>query len=95
MHGPQSLNPLPYVAMAANCTLGSLYGQITHDAYIYFPNMIGLLLSECADTGKKRKREGAGDSLRQHSRAATAVRADAAAAEVGPTLVLRLLRVPV
>lgn len=40
-----SLNPLPYVAMAANCTLGSLYGQITQDAYIYFPNMIGLMLS--------------------------------------------------
>lgn len=51
LHDLQSLNPLPYVAMAANCTLGSLYGQITHDAYIYVPNMIGLMLSECAEQG--------------------------------------------
>jgi uncharacterized ion transporter superfamily protein YfcC len=44
--GAQGLNPLPSVAMAANCTLGSIYGQITQDCYIYFPNSIGLILSE-------------------------------------------------
>jgi hypothetical protein len=43
----QGMNPLPAVAMAANSTLGSLYGQITHDWYIYIPNMCGVLLSEC------------------------------------------------
>jgi hypothetical protein len=43
--GAQGLNPLPSVAMAANCTLGSIYGQITQDCYIYFPNSIGLILS--------------------------------------------------
>jgi hypothetical protein len=42
----QGMNPLPAVAMAANSTLGSLYGQITHDWYIYIPNMCGVLLSE-------------------------------------------------
>lgn len=41
----KSLNPLPFIAMAANCTLGSLYGQITHDWYLWVANTAGVLLS--------------------------------------------------
>lgn len=40
------MNPLPFIAMAANCTLGSFYGQITHDWYLWCANTIGVLLSE-------------------------------------------------
>jgi hypothetical protein len=40
------MNPLPFIAMAANCTLGSLYGQITHDWYLWVANTAGVLLSE-------------------------------------------------
>lgn len=47
--GLQSLNPLPFVAMAANCTLGSMYGQITRDWYLYTANMIGVMLSESTE----------------------------------------------
>lgn len=39
------MNPLPFIAMAANCTLGSFYGQITHDWYLWCANTIGVLLS--------------------------------------------------
>lgn len=42
----QSMNPLPFIAMAANCTLGSLYGQITHDWYLWVANTAGVLLSK-------------------------------------------------
>jgi hypothetical protein len=42
----QSMNPLPFIAMAANCTLGMLYGQITHDWYLWVANTIGVLLSK-------------------------------------------------
>lgn len=42
----QSMNPLPFIAMAANCTLGSFYGQITHDWYLWVANTVGVLLSE-------------------------------------------------
>jgi hypothetical protein len=44
------MNPLPFIAMAANCTLGSFYGQITHDWYLWVANTVGVLLSELGGT---------------------------------------------
>lgn len=40
------MNPLPFIAMAANCTLGSFYGQITRDWYLIVANGVGVCLSE-------------------------------------------------
>lgn len=41
----QDLNPLPFVGMCANCTAWLLYGTLTHDFYVYFSNILGLLLA--------------------------------------------------
>lgn len=38
------MNPLPYVAMVANCVAWLLYGTLTHDFYVYASNIFGLLL---------------------------------------------------
>lgn len=44
-HTHQDLNPLPFVGMCANCTAWLLYGTLTHDFYVYFSNILGLLLA--------------------------------------------------
>lgn len=41
----QDLNPLPFVGMCANCTAWLLYGTLTHDFYVYFSNILGLMLA--------------------------------------------------
>lgn len=41
---PQSLNPLPMVAMWANCVAWLVYAFLTKDPYVLCPNWAGLLL---------------------------------------------------
>lgn len=41
---PQDLNPLPLVAIIANCTSWMLYGCINRDPYVIAANEPGLLL---------------------------------------------------
>jgi hypothetical protein len=63
------MNPLPFIAMAANCTLGSFYGQITRDWYLIVANGVGVFLSECAAGCAGAGASGSGVGLREDERA--------------------------
>lgn len=41
----QSLNPLPYVAMWANCVAWLVYAFLTHDPYVLASNVPGVLIA--------------------------------------------------